>query len=248
MKLITSTLLLALSLQSIGQDSTTNHFDLDDPKQVKKQMTAFVKAIQSGDTATEFSYRVDYALNWRYKSMIAAPDFIDANTSLSEHGYLASIKFGDLHIDKVNRMIMRTHYTEPGNKMNKHRYAFHVNFDGKIDQVLYVPPITQEYFPEWEDEDFRTLISKLDTATTYSDEIEPDMYEFELYSCGGVMPDLEEMIVEELELSEEEIEDRKQLAENIEEEAFEEDTKDEAELHSKPANEASTKFQSKLNK
>ncbi len=244
MKLITSTLLLALSFQSIGQEKTTNHFDLDDPKQVKEQMTIFVKAIQSGDTATEFSYRTDYALNWRYKSMVAAPDFIDRDISLSEYGYLSSIKFGDLHIDKESRMIMRTHYTEPGNKKNKHRYAFHVDLDGKIDQVLYVPPITKEYFPEWEDEDFRMLISKLDTATIYIDEIEPEMYEFESFSCGGVMPDLEEMIVEELELSDEDIEDRKQLAENTEDDAIIE----EEDKGTEPLNEAPNKFHSKLNK
>ncbi len=188
-----------LSFSLNAQDDQYS-FDLKNPKQVKAQLALFVKALHEKDTATEFKFRnPDYSY-WRYKSMQAAPEFLDPYQSLSDKGHLSSIKFGDIHIDTINNMIMRTHYTEPGNKKNKHRYAFHVDDLGKIDEVLYVPPITKEYFPEWNDEDFRTLISKLDTATIYTDEIEPDMYEFELWSCGGVMPEIEEMLaIEEME-------------------------------------------------
>ncbi len=192
------TSLTCLSFSSISQDKAYV-FDLHQPDKVKSQLSIFVEALHTNDTTTEFKFRNRDYTYMRYKSMQAAPDYLDPNESLATQSFLSQIRFGDIYVDTINNMIMRTYYTEPENKKNKHRYAFHIDEAGKIDQVLYVPPITKEYFPEWDDEQFKTLISRLDTATVYTDEIEPDMYEYELHRCAEVMPEIELIMAEDIE-------------------------------------------------
>lgn len=211
-----------LSTAVLGQRGKIT-FNLHDKADTKEKLNAFIHAMKDGNFKKEFAFRTDKVL-WRYKSVYALPDTIPADSSFADIGYLNQLKFVDIAVDTNMNMIMRTFYVEPHDIRLKHRYAFIINEEGLVSEILYVPPITKEYFPEWEDEDFAELANLIDEESNVATYMDPEVFEFHAYGCGGVMPALMELeeseILEEIEESvPEKIEEPVEEIEPIEERA-----------------------------
>jgi len=135
-------------------------------KEIQNEFTmrTFLTALQEGDTKTEYQLRAD-SITWWYKKIDKGFQFVHRDSSLATIGYLKNAKFTELDYDSTRNIIMRVYHDNSDaadSYSGKHRYAFHINDQGKIDGILYVPPLTKPYFPYWTEADYKIVNERLD--------------------------------------------------------------------------------------
>ena len=160
--------------------------DFNDPQSVRSGVVDFLWAVNDGDSLSEFAYRTPELKMW-YKTMDADPTIIGADSSLANHPHISQLDWGELFLDTANRLVMRTYYQGEDDE-DKHRYAFHINDEGWIDGILYVPPVTKTYFPEWTDSEFEALRVKIDSLEHLNGVEGVELEPIHVHRCAEVMP------------------------------------------------------------
>ena len=196
----TATIILSIAtvvnLAFTTLEEKTKVFNLNDKENVKSKLSTFVMALKKSDFETEKKFRTP-VVQYYSKTFDAMPTIVNRETSLNTIGYMSSLKFTEIHIDKENSLIMRiiSKQEENGIKV-KHRYIFRINEEGLINGVLYLPPLSSEEMTasltEEQKKEFLTKIGALKEVELETDE---DLYEME-YSmkCAEVYPIYEEIV------------------------------------------------------
>jgi hypothetical protein len=164
--------------------------NLNDAEDCTNKMTILLEAFAKGDTATEMKFR--YAnVDWYYKTRDNFVEILTAKQYLCNKEFMDKLTFKELDIRPEEGMIFRIFFAEKDNPENKHRFVFRVDDLGKIWGVIYIPPITKQYFPELSNDDFARMVELLNNGEPTPEN--PIEFNFHEFRCGGVMEAIEEV-------------------------------------------------------
>jgi hypothetical protein len=161
-------IVLTFTLFFIGTGyAQTVSINLEDKAQVTKSIQTFVIALKTGDFETEKSYRAE-TFHWWNKVKNGAGTILSNNISLAEIGDMDNLQFADqLDVNLEKRIVSRIFCvkTEDGMKI-KNRYLFIIDTLGKIEGILFIPPLIKSKYAELPEELLEEKIVELAEGKT----------------------------------------------------------------------------------
>jgi hypothetical protein len=191
-KLLIPLFALLIAGATNAQDTTTDSktINLNDKEQVTTVIETFVTALKEGDFETEKAYRAE-TFYWWNKVKQGFGAILPNDVSLAEVGDMDNLQFADeLDIDLDKRMVSRIFCTKTEDGvLVKNRYLFIVNEIGKIEGILFIPPLTKSKYAELPEEVLEAKIIEFAEGREVAEEEDPMIN----MRCGFVAPKIESL-------------------------------------------------------